>query len=143
MHIFQLLNKKYSNRGFMVSIVSTIHLFWGFIVLTYGSLPPTTTLFPLSELFVFPYGALSLIISACLAYYSIKIKCSNYSPLLILPQQFFLILSTYGVMTAIATSSFADGVVRPWQFIASDQVMWLVLMVFYTYAIISRNSLEK
>lgn len=140
--LIENLGKRYSNYGIMIALVSTIHLAWGIIILTYGHIPPTNTLFPLSKLFVFPFGAISLILSSCLAIYSLK-KSSIYSSFLVLPQQFFLLLSTVGVITAIVTSSFADGVVRDWQFIASDQIVWLVLIVFYTYNIITRNAIYK
>lgn len=141
MNLFTLL-KKYLNFGFMIAMVSMVHLMWGVIILTYGHIPQSTTLAPLSKLFVFPYGATTLIVSSLLAMYSLRVK-NRFASLLIIPQQFLLILSTVGVITAIVTSSFADGVVRDWQFIFVDQVVWIVLMAFYTYSIITRNAIGE
>ena len=91
---------------------------------------------PLANVFIFPFGAFTLILSAGLALYSLRDINPKLKVLFVLPQQFLLLLSSFGAARAIVLSQFADGVVRPWQFIAVDQSIWLVLTTAYLYFLI-------
>jgi hypothetical protein len=46
---------------------------------------------------------------------------------LLLPQQLILLIVMFGAIEAIAIQSFADGVVRPWAFIATDQMPSIII----------------
>lgn len=126
------------NYRYAVKIVSFIHLMWAFIILTYGKMPLSTTLAPIYNLFHFkyPFGALTLIGTSLLALCSFRVRQLELSVAMTLPQQFLLVLSSYGAISAVITSSFADGVVRPWQFIAVDQVYAVVIFCAYTIALL-------
>ena len=54
------------------------------------------------------------------------------------PQQYFMLVSGFGAVIAMWTSSFADGVVRPRPFIISDQHLWLVIGIAHTIALIDK-----
>ena len=126
-----------TNYKTLVVIVSIIHLTWAGIIFTYGSIPHTTTLDIYSRIFAFPFGALSLLTAACVALYSLWAADERLRILFVLPQQFFLLLSSYGAIRAILLSQYADGVFRPWQFIAVDQVYVLVITAVYLYFLIN------
>lgn len=125
---------------FAVTLVSAIHLTWAGIILTYGSIPQSTTLAPVALLFPFPWGAWLLLSAAALAISSFWVRRLLVSAALVIPQQFILIISAFGAINAIVLSQFADGVIRPRQFIAVDQVYSLVLAVFYVYACATRTA---
>ena len=64
----------------------------------------------------------------------------NTGLLLVLPQQAALVMSAVSVAGLIAGSHYADGVIRPWEFIAADQSGGIILAVMHTGAIIDRYS---
>lgn len=46
---------------------------------------------------------------------------------LVIPQMVLLFFSAAGAAVAISQAHYADRESRPWQFIASDQVVWIIL----------------
>ena len=55
---------------------------------------------------------------------------------LAVPQQFFLMTSAIGAVRAIVLSQFADGVDRPWAFIAADQLPAILAAVLHSAALV-------
>jgi len=52
-----------------------------------------------------------------------------------LPQWFFLILTSGSALFYVTQGHYADGVMRPWQFIFLDQLPSFIAVVLYTVAI--------
>lgn len=55
----------------------------------------------------------------------------------LMPQQFMLLMSASGAISAIWSSQFADGVVRPRGFIAADQFYIIIAALGHTLAVIA------
>lgn len=55
---------------------------------------------------------------------------------LLLPQQFFLLLSASSAIQCVINSRFADGAIYPRSFILADQSLLLLLAIFHTISII-------
>jgi hypothetical protein len=57
---------------------------------------------------------------------------------LLMPQQFLLVIVTSGAFWAVLRESYADGILRSWEFISADQVPLVALLVVHTRAILRR-----
>jgi len=61
----------------------------------------------------------------------------NYVNLaLLIPQQFFMLLSAGGSILAIYNGHYADGVARSSAFILADQSPWILAAFLYTFSIV-------
>jgi len=56
--------------------------------------------------------------------------------ILLIPQQFFMLLSAGGSIVAIYHGYYADGVVRSSAFILADQSPWVLAALLYTFSIL-------
>jgi hypothetical protein len=52
------------------------------------------------------------------------------------PQQLLLIVAAIGALVAVVMGNYADGVVRPALFIATDQLLVMLLPIFHALAIV-------
>ena len=66
-----------------------------------------------------------------------------WSVLFLLPQQSMLLISAIGAIEAIASSQYADGVIRPMAFIAADQIHVVFASLGHAAAIIGTASNER
>ena len=77
-------------------------------------------------------AGLVFIVVALLAAYFMQ---SRKYAWLLLPLLIALIISSIEAIEAIGKSQFSDGVIRPWAFIAADQIPSVFIVVFYAAAI--------
>ncbi len=82
----------------------------------------------------FTLGTVYILASVCSVYG--LLSSTKYRMLVMGPQQCLLLLSALGNCVAISHSAFADGVVRPWEFIMADQSPSVLLAVFHTLALL-------
>ena len=81
-------------------------------------------------------GALIMLLSVVSAVVGLSIPTKNKLHFLFfLPQYIFLLLTAGSSLNYVLQGMYADGVVRPWQFIFVDQLYVLVLAVLYTPSI--------
>lgn len=109
------------------------HFVWGlFIIFTPFELK-TATLTTIYSLFpIHQYAGIVLILGAILALLSTQLK---NKPIilnigLLGPLTFFVMFSGFNAINQIIQGQYADGVVRPWQFIFVDQIYSILLMIF-------------
>lgn len=57
--------------------------------------------------------------------------------LALVPQQILLLVSAFGGIQAVVNGHYADGTVRPWQFIIADQLPVILLALIYTAAMLA------
>ena len=86
--------------------------------------------------YVIAVVVVALVCSATTCLYGFFVRRKLYSMLCFLPQQFLLLLSTWGVVHSVSSGTFADGTVRTIAFLAADQSPVLLLTIFHTWAII-------
>ena len=55
---------------------------------------------------------------------------------LLAPQQIIVSVSAWGALVAVFSQQYGDGVLRPWAFIAGDQLSLILLMAAHTWAIL-------
>ena len=72
-----------------------------------------------------------------LALASLRSSRHLYGYLLVLPQQALIVMSGAASLHAILQSQYGDGVIRPWEFIAADQIPPILLSFFHTFAVLS------
>jgi len=89
------------------------------------------------NLFVIPQlGAILMLLGVILAIVGLKFGAPNRLRFLFfLPQYIFLLLTSGSALNYIMQGQYADGVIRPWQFIFIDQLHSLILTSFYTLSI--------
>lgn len=79
-------------------------------------------------------AGLAMLVAAGLA-----IAAHLYRPLrswAYLPQQLLLVVAALGALVAVVMGNYADGVVRPTLFIATDQLPVMLMPIFHALAII-------
>lgn len=115
-----------------------LHLWWSALLLfsetplNITALHSTSVKLKLSALplsFLFFGVSLSSIIS-------LWKETSKLTTIGMLPQQFLLMLSAEGAVQCIINSQFADGVIRPWPFIAADQFPAILTALFHTWVLV-------
>lgn len=78
---------------------------------------------------------------------AVSLTTDRFSPfkhfLMLLPQQFLLLISALGAANAMYLSQFADGVIRPRQFLIADQLPSVLIALLHTCAIIERVAGKK
>lgn len=88
------------------------------------------------ELFKNPsIGAILLLLAVACALIGLMITSSVARFILFIPQQLFLIMTTGSAIDYIFMQHYADGVLRPWQFILQDQLPTIILTIGYFYAV--------
>lgn len=121
----------------MVMYAILLHAAWAILILMDSSAMNATAVHAIAAVFVYPtltalvIGGASLL--ACVGLWTRRPSVM----LLLLPQQVVLMMSAAGAIEAMWLSQFADGVLRPWQFIAADQLYSVVAAIGHTIAIIA------
>lgn len=134
-------NKFLPNYSLIIYYAVIVHLIWGVAILATGEVFHTTAIDAnLTNISANPYViGLFFIIVAFAAVFPLWKKLNSLTALLLsLPQQYTLVLSSIGALTAIIESHFADGVIRPRAFILIDQCAIIVATLLHTVAIIEK-----
>lgn len=130
-----LVNRYLSGLFFVFA--SSIHLNWGYCLIRSDSPVNITGIFALSHIIgnhVY-LGAFFLSVGVMALLGSFRFHGSRIGLLLTVPQQFALIYSAGGALTAIINGAFADGVKRNPMFLMADQGHYISTAVIHTYAV--------
>ncbi len=114
------------------------HILWGIIILFTPFQINTTTLTTINNLFPnYSYGGVLLILGGILAIISAELKNKPiiYNIALLAPLIFFVLIAGFNAVNAVLHGQYADGTIRPWQFILADQMHPIILMIFIFIAI--------
>ena len=121
--------------GLIIGYVAATHLFWAVALMLSSDAMMATPVAGLSALghraAIITVLALSALGSACALG-----RQAWWVMWFLIPQQILLGLSFGTASQAVALQQYADGVLRPWAFIAADQAPTLLLAVVHFIAII-------
>ena len=120
-----------------------LHLVWAaLVILSPTATNATTTSYLLDVLPSRYLLAAILTIASLSALYAVY-----YAPgytlrtlALLIPQAIFVLLSATGATRAIITGQYADGVSRPWEFIAADQTWAPLIAIMHQWVLIRLHS---
>ena len=116
-----------------------LHLLWGILLMISGDPVNITAIHTSMSLFKFRLllGSVYIIagFSSAISLRS-KRRKSLTDLLLLLPQQFLLMVSAGGAINAMYLSQFADGVIRPRSFLVADQMPVVFIALFHSCAIL-------
>jgi len=130
------MNRSMISYPTMILYSVGLHLMWGITGSLDASAYNSTALSAIYRL----CGSLSPVVCFVVAILAILGLNESRKPLagllLMLPQQTLLLISAFGAAAAIASSHFADGVVRSRAFIAADQIPAILAAVGHTIAIV-------
>lgn len=123
----------------MISYASALHLLWAFVLLFFGYAAAGST--ALSGLLLTVGGnrwvlIVALTFAAVGALLAVGRPPSMLGLSLMLPQQVLLLISTFAGLQAVFMGAYADGVVRPWPFILTDQLPIILAAPLYTVAVV-------
>lgn len=115
----------------------TLHLFWASCLLI-DLAPLGVNAINALHRFIQPPTLLIATLIGVAVLAGIGIFHSNrWAVLLLIPQQAILFMSAYGGVQSSWLGQFADGVMRPHTFIATDQIYSILLAIYHTAAIIA------
>lgn len=121
-----------------------MHLIWAVLLIMS---PAPTTVTGLNLLYnIFPNRyllAAILIVTSVVAILAVVRYKGVTSLLLLLPQQFMLIVPAIAVLQAIGNASFADGVTRPRAFLTADKVSVVLLAIFHSISLARFHKLDE
>ena len=118
------------------------HFLWAMMLLYDEEVEQVTALSALTPFIIVYRGVVLLLLVAILAASSIFVENRIYRTIMMIPQQFVLVVSAMGAMDAMIRGTFADGIAHPRSFIVADQIPAVLLCIFHTVAII-RSAQKK
>lgn len=119
----------------MVIFAIALHLCWGALVWYDVAAVDVTAVHALYYYFPNQYGlSLLLVVVALLATIGL-LSTTGLIVLLLIPQQLLLMASASGAIEAIWIAQFADGTIRPWAFLAADQIYSVLAAIGHTIAV--------
>lgn len=130
---------------FVVALVSLLHLAWAALVIASPVAARSTPIAAVVAVTGSRGGAVAALAgTAVLALAVSWVQHSSRTPdvrpgtlaLGLIPQQFFILASAAGGIGAAVVGHYADGVIRPWQFIIGDQLPVILIAFLYSTAII-------
>lgn len=121
--------------GLIIGYVSITHLAWALALVASGQALLATPVAGLSVLGPRPVVAAVLGLSAIGSGFALAAR-RPWVLWFLIPQQALLMLSFSSAAQAVALQSYADGVLRPWAFIAADQAPTLLLAAVHLIAVI-------
>lgn len=127
-------------RQWIFTVAWQVHLVWA-VVLVLGGEPSgwCTAIAGTLRIFGGNHFALACFYasaSACVILSMWRDKADVLGLLLCAPQQMAMLSSAIGAARAIHAQQFADGVQRPWAFITNDQISYLLIGVYHTFALL-------
>ncbi len=126
----------------MVLFAVGLHLWWALMILIDQSALQATGLASIHRYIHSPaLLTISLCFAASLAFIGLSIR-SPWAFVLLLPQQVLLMMSAAGAVEAMWIQQYADGVLRPFAFIAGDQIYSVLGAIGHTTAIIAHATMK-
>jgi hypothetical protein len=128
-----LLDRFTHRQPFIVCCAVSMHLTWGILALISPESSKATTT---SAFGWHPYlTGVSMLLVAVSALIGLLVDYRLWVVALTLPQQLVLAFSADAALTAMAQGHYADGTVRPWDFIMSDQCLPVYLCLWHAIAV--------
>lgn len=124
-----------ASEGLIVGYVAVTHLFWSVALIFSDRALLATPVSGLSVLGPRPVIVALLGLSAMGSAFALLVR-AWWVMWFLIPQQVLLGLSVGTAMQAVAHQQYADGVLRPWAFIASDQAPTIILGFVHLVAIV-------
>jgi hypothetical protein len=138
-----LLYKNETAALYVVALVSFMFALWAVLLISSGKAAHAN---PVSPVVAFTGGweiATGVLLAAAVPAQPVvwlPRRASRWPSWLLLlaltPQQLVLLISAVGGIHAAAAGHYADGTVRPWQFIVTDQLPVILLAIIYTVAVL-------
>jgi hypothetical protein len=120
-----------------------LHVLWGFLLLVDAEALGATSLHAVSRLPRLLVASMLFAVAA-LAVVSVTRRRSSWVSLaLVLPQQAVLSISAFSAIAAVVTSTYGDGVPRPWSFILADQAPVILTLVLHTIAVVQLHTSHR
>ena len=132
----------YLERKWIIWWAVIVHFVWGILLLVDVSPLGITAIHEFALLGLPRYVISALfIVAAAMSTWGLvhKPKSDIIRILYLLPQQMLLVISAVGAAKAMWLSQFADGVIRPREFLIADQMPVILTAIFHTLAILEFN----
>lgn len=125
---------------YIIIYASLLHIAWGVLLMIDPAAAGATPVSIITKVCGGPWRtAFVLIVTSVAAatFPFVRGQISNAAlSLMLIPQQALLLVSAGGGIYATVVQHYADGVIRPWAFILSDQLTVILTAVLYTVAVL-------
>ena len=137
---------------YVIGLTSLMFVAWSVLLIWLPAAVLATPVSPLASLFGSRALVIAVLLAAALLAQSAivlhRFPQRRLIPawLLILalsPQQLLLLISAFGGIRAAVDGHYADGTVRPWQFIVADQLPVILLALIYTAAMLAAGRVQE
>lgn len=119
----------------MILYAIVLHLVWALTLYLDDSAANATAVASIRYAIPRPFGILAMLLVAGLAVVGLSMRNAWHATMLMIPQQFLLLISAGGAFEAMWEGQFADGVVRPTAFIVADQMPAILAAIGHVLAI--------
>lgn len=120
---------------------------WGAVILFHPEAMKATPMSTLAQFFNQSQYALSVALLSSVAATFTALAFDNRvdvrSMILLIPQQFLMVMAAGGSVLAVYQGEYADGVQRSHWFILADQLPWILAALFYTFSIVEHFGRRK
>lgn len=132
------------NSSMIAWMASTLHIIWGLLLIFSIDATRITGLNLLYTIVPnrFMLAAI-LICSSLMALMAVLKYNGTKSIVLLLPQQFLLVVPAIAVLQAIGVGHFADGVARSRVFLTADKASVVLLAIYHTHALINFHRIDE
>ncbi len=120
----------------MVLYCTALHLAWAILISKSHDATGATPVSALASLFKSDTALVIVLVSAAILSMVGLVSRLPWMVVLLMPQQSLLLISAFGGLAAIVGSQYADGVIRPQEFIAADQIGTILAALGHAGAII-------
>jgi hypothetical protein len=141
-----------SAARYVIGLVSFMYVAWAVLLLWLPGAGRATPVNPVSSLLSYRALAVAVFLGAAVAaqvamWFHFHPRHAflpdRFLVLALLPQQFLLLVSAFGGIRAAVLGHYADGTVRPWQFIVADQLPVILLALIYTTAMLAMGRVRN
>lgn len=123
----------------LVCAMSMLHICWGLLLLAHhGALDTAATEILRIMVPAWSIRAVLYLVAGMLPAVCLKWPGTIWGLLSVVPQQILLVLSGMSALVAIAGGQYADGVARTYEFIAMDQLIYVVVAMLHVFESIDR-----
>jgi hypothetical protein len=132
---------------YIVLFASLLHLAWAVLLLVSPTAGYSTPVAIITRVCGGPYRSafvLATVAGVAMVFPFIRYRLTNrMMAALLIPQQLLLFMSAGAGLWAAVRETYADGVVRGWPFILSDQLPVILLALLYTVAVLEASAIGK
>lgn len=134
---------------YAIGLVSFMYVAWAVLLISLPAAAHATPVSPIATLLGGRIVTIAILLGAAVLaqgavwFHRRRTLLDHLLILALIPQQLLLLVSAFGGIRAAVDGHYADGTVRPWQFIVADQLPVILLALVYTTAMLAMSRVQE